>query len=250
MRSVGSWIRRWTVNEVIAPNLNAQPQVKVGGKATLDVLVQASNDILDCLVSLDEGGLKLERGLVARVHECTQGSTTVRLRHASADTSERLLVEVRADPALLTDADIVVLSVASDVTPNGTGEEAARRFEESMEELTRLAKDRGAHVIVFNASSFDPTDTTSCYSGVDDTPALFVQHLNCALIRLSMLDGISIIDTDRIISEIGGRSHVEKLLSYSPHACDLLCRELVRVLDDYGFFQDRPLLAQVGRRNR
>ncbi len=85
---------------------------------------------------------------------------------------------------------------------------------------------------------------------MDQTPALFVQHLNCSLIRLSVLDGLSIIDADRIMSEIGGQSNVEEVLVYSTQACDLLCEELVRVLDDYGFFDDRPLLTQAGRRDR
>jgi hypothetical protein len=214
------------------------------------VLIGASPDVLDSVLSIEEGGGKLERGLVARVSEFTQGSTEVVLRRSPAATTEQLLQELRTDPRLLTGADVVLLSVASDVVPLGDAAERAGRYEAVMGELAGLLKNHGAHVIVFNASSFDPEDKTSCYAGVGDTPTLFVQHLNRALINLSMLDGLSIIDVDRIISEIGGRSHVQKLLSYSPHACEHICQEVVRVLADYGFFEDRPLLAQVGRRDQ
>ena len=211
--------------------------------ATVDplvVLLQASHDVLD----------SLSRGLAAAVEELTQGSTAVELRRASADTAEGLLEELRTDQASLADVDLIVLSVASEVRRSGSAAEAAHRYEAAMEELTGLAKERGVHVFVFNASSFDPDDTTSCYAAVADTPALLVQHLNHSVIRLSMLDGISIIDADRIVAEVGGRSHVDGLLSYSQHVGDLLCQELVRVLEEYGFFEERPLLAQVGRRDR
>jgi hypothetical protein len=228
----------------------ADARTKFGGGATLVVLLQSSHDVLASLSPTVRGEQKLRRGLAAKVAELTQGSMAVKLRRASAETAEGLLEELRADQASLADVDLIVLSVASEVSPSGSAAEVAHRYEGVMETLIGLAKARGVHVVVFNASSFDPDDTTSCYAGVADTPVLFVHHLNRSLIQLSMLDGISIIDADRIMAEIGGRSHVEKVLSYSPYACDLLCQELVRVMDEYGFFEDRPLLAQVGGRDR
>lgn len=238
------------MDNVVTPEAGADRPVKLGGKPTLVVLIGASHDVSDCVLSIEEGGRKLEQGLSARVTEVTRGSTDVVLRRARAATSEQLLEELRADRGLLTDVDVVLLSIASDAIPSGAAAETARRYETVMGELTGLVKECGAHLIVFNASSFDPKDRTSCYEAVDDTPALFVQYFNRALIQLSMLDGLSIIDIDRIISEVGGRAHVEKFLWYSPHACERICQEVVRVLADYGFFEDRPLLAQVGRRDR
>jgi hypothetical protein len=237
------------VTAVVSESRANRP-VAHGGAPTLVVLVGGSDDLRDSLLSTGEGGRKLERGLAQRVAERTDDRTTVQVRRASATTSEGLLADLRADRLSLDDVDIVILSVASDVVLHGSAAEASARYESVMAELAGLVKESGAHLIVFNASSFDPVDTTSCYSGVDDTPALFIQQLNRSLIRLSVLDGLSIIDADRLISEIGGQTHVDEVLVYSAHACDLLGEELVRVLDDYGFFDDRPLLAQVGRRER
>jgi hypothetical protein len=199
---------------------------------------------------MDSTGSQPQRGLAARVEELTQGSMAVTLRRASAETAGGLLEELRADQASLADVDVLVLSVASEVGASGTATEVAHRYEGVMEKLIGVAKEHGVHVVVFNGSSFDPNDTTSWYAGVADTPALFVQRLNRSLIQLSILDGISIVDADRIIAEVGGRSDVERLLAYSPQVSDLLCQELVRVLEDYGFFENRPLLTQVGRRDR
>jgi hypothetical protein len=239
-----------TRHDMATANPRPHARAKLGGDTTLVVLLQASQDVLDSLLPIETKGRELQRGLAARVEELTHGSTAVKVRRASAETAEGLLEELRSNQAALADVDVIVLSVASEVSPSGSAAEVAHRYEGVMEQLIGLARERGVPVIAFNASSFDPDDTISCYAGAADTPVLFIQQLNRSLIRLSMLDGISIIDADRIMAEIGGRSHVERLLSYSPHACDLLCQELVRVMDDYGFFEDRPLLAQVGQRDR
>ena len=77
-----------------------------------------------------------------------------------------------------------------------------------------------------------------------------IQQLNLAVMELSVLDGISVIDVDRIVAELGGREHVQEFLSYSPDARAAIRDELVRVLEEYGFFEPRPLLLQVGRRGK
>ena len=220
------------------------------GPLSLTLLIGPGDDVRDCVLSIDEGGRKLERGFANRIDTRTGGSLVVSVRRSRAGDNEALLDEFRRNPAMLADVDVVLLSVAPEVGADGSAIDAGHRFEVAAGEITALVKQHEARVIVFNASSFDPADTTSCYAGLADTPSLFVQHLNRSLIELSVLDGLSIVDADRIIAEIGGASHVEGLLSYSVHACDLLCEELLRVLDDYGFFDDRPLLAQVGRRER
>lgn len=222
--------------------------VRHGGKPTLTVLVRANADVLDCVLPIAEGGRKLECGLVDTVRERTKGIVTVDLRHSLAGCAEQVLDELRADQTALVDVDVVVMSIEPDATSPSSSDNAAARYGEAMSKVAQLLKDTGTHLIVFNGSSFDANDTTTCYAGVDSTAALVIQQLNRALIELSVLDGLSIIDVDRIMAEIGGRSHVDRPLSYSPSACEVIREELVRVLDDYGFFEDRALLAQVGRR--
>jgi hypothetical protein len=222
--------------------------VRHGGSPTLTVLVGANDDVRDCVLPHARGG-KGDWGLAERVKDYTKGTITVALRHSRAASAEQVLAEIRADPSALADVDVVVISIEADASVTSPSPDAAAaRFGETMREIARIVKDNEAHLIVFNGSTYDPADPPSCYDGVESTPALVIHQLNCVLIGQSVLDGLSIIDIDRIMAEIGGRSHVEKPLSYSPHACDVVCDELVRVLDDYGFFENRPLLAQVGRR--
>ncbi len=39
-------------------------------------------------------------------------------------------------------------------------------------------------------------------------------------------------------------------MSYSPEACSRISAEIVRVLEDYGFLDERTLVAQVGAKGR
>src|SRR5262249_1969389 len=92
----------------------------------------------------------------------------------------------------------------------------------SKENLARLigaAKERlDAHVLVFNCSSLDPEDNVHNYHGREDTTALRIHRLNLALMELSRDEGISIIDVERLISEMGGQRHVLAACRYSDEA--------------------------------
>jgi hypothetical protein len=216
---------------------------------TVVVLFAKSDDLCNCLLSVADGGRHLDRGIAARVDERTGGSRAVALSQSSAGTVDEWLAQVQADPALLVGVDVVVMSVAPELAQtNGTA--GVDHYESAMGDLVRAIKDRGARLIVFNGSSFNPDDETTCYAGIADTPSVHVQRLNLSVVRLSVLDGISIVDADRIISELGGEAHVHQLLQYSTRASDRLCDEFLRVVEDYGFFDNRPLLEQVGGRQQ
>ena len=58
----------------------------------------------------------------------------------------------------------------------------------------------------------------------------------------------SIVDVDRILAELGGTSHATGAFQYSLQACDLICAELFRIMQDIGFFEHRPLIPQMGRK--
>ena len=123
------------------------------------------------------------------------------------------------------------------------------RFRQGFARLAADIKERlAAHIIVFNCFTFDPDDRTRSYFGVQGTPALRALKFNLALIDISTEQGISIVDVDRVLAELGGASHVTKVFRYSPQACELIRDEFFRVLQDIGFFEHRPLVMQVGRK--
>jgi hypothetical protein len=125
------------------------------------------------------------------------------------------------------------------------------QLKETLERLVAVVKQRlGAHVIAFNASSFDPDDHVHTYRGVEDTLAIHVQRLNLALMKASVYTGMSIVDVDRLIAELGGEQHVVQALQYSADAYRAMREEFVRVLEDIGFFEHRWLTMQVGQRSR
>jgi hypothetical protein len=116
--------------------------------------------------------------------------------------------------------------------------------------LVGLVKSKlGAHVIIYNCSPLDPGDRTHNYVGVEETLYWRVQKFNFALLELSVNEGISIVDAERIVAE-HGEHHVPRALEYSAEVHQQLCSEFVRILSDIGFFEQRPLLMQVGKRER
>jgi hypothetical protein len=145
-----------------------------------------------------------------------------------------------AEPCTRLDAQITPASEIS-------GEES----KENWARFIRLVKQAsGAHIIVFNCSPLDPTDQVHNYHRTDDTLSVRAQRLNFALMQLSTLEGISIIDVERLVAELGGDQHVLQPLLYSAEAYASMCGEFLRVLEDIGFFETRPLVMQVGRRER
>ena len=107
-----------------------------------------------------------------------------------------------------------------------------------------------AHVIFLNCSSVDPDDRVHAYAGRGETWSLRAHRFNLALMELSSLEGISIVDVDRLVAELGGADHVLGRLRYSGEARWAIAEELVYVLEDIGFFEPRPLVAQIGRAGR
>ncbi len=146
---------------------------------------------------------------------------------------------------------VVVLSLDADLAASDRtwGSQKADEFEESMRTVIQsIKKSTGSHVIVLNASSLDPKDHVSDYHGLDREPLSLAAHrFNLAVMHLSSQEGISIVDVDRLVAEIGGSRSVQGFQNFSAEACEAIVAELVRVVADYGFFDDRPVLPQVGR---
>lgn len=241
---------------------------KMGGKQNLSVFLKGNEDLADSLLAIGEGGQKLARGLRQRVSEAYEGRFDVKTFHERSGPSElllapslssslehRSLADSEGNPSLMALASPTRLfQVASDIVvfslePEITGLVPVERFRQEFPQLVADIKERlAAHVIVFNCFTFDPDDHTCNYHGAQDTQALRALKLNLALIDISTEEGISIVDVDRILAELGGASNVTEAFRYSPQACELIRDEFLRILQDIGFFERRPLLVQTGRK--
>jgi hypothetical protein len=280
-------------------------QAKMGGNRSISVFLQGSEDLVDSLLAIGEGGGKLTEGLRQRVTEAYGARFEVEIFHEPSTPSEVLLsqssspsqpsfsassegslslMDLAPATRLFQQAwDVVVFSLQPEITrplwrhkkhgfrvsphPGWQCEwssDQRRSFSEQYErqglvpveqfrqQFARLVaeiKQRlAAHIIVFNCCTYDPDDRTSSYFGVQDTPALRALKFNLALIDLSAEEGISIVDVDRVLAELGGGSHVTEAFRYSSDACKLIRDEFLRILQDIGFFERRPLVEQVGRK--
>lgn len=147
--------------------------------------------------------------------------------------------------------NIVVLSIESDLRGSigEWGPAEADQFQSDLIEVVHLIKERlGSHIIVLNASSVDPAGKVASYSGLEHEPSELRAHrYNLAVMHVSFQEGISVVDVDRLIAELGAQQAVSRFLEYAPEAATSVCNELVRVIGDYGFLDNRPLLPQVGR---
>jgi hypothetical protein len=229
---------------------NAAESTRWGGKKELRVRVLAGADVADALLSRRDGGGKVDVGIRELITEAYGRAFRVDVVREPPLPAPLLLVELegtnqgeRTSALVEAAPDVVVLGVSSDLDTDDAA------FRSAMQRAVRILKDDvGCHVIVQNASSVDPEDTTINYHGIPDPLAVRIHRLNLRLLELSMLEGISILDADRVIAELGAGKHVAKVLDYSADACEAIARELVRVLGDYGFFEERPLVPQLGRR--
>jgi hypothetical protein len=225
-------------------------------------LVAGGRDLSASLLGRADGGPTLETGFAPRASERFGDRVKVEVIIEDSPDLGTLLAALKdaspmAPPVvqrLRTEKfDVFVASLAADlqVTQGAVRTGSARSvvFLEQLLELIRLIKqDFGCHLIFMNASTVDPARHVSNLSKVELEPAsLAANRLNLALIRASIEEGISIIDVDRLIAELGAAQHVLGFLDYSAEACDAICNEFLRIVEDYGFFDDRPLLMQVGK---
>lgn len=224
---------------------------KLGGKKHLKLFLKGGEDLVDGL-----SGNRESQGLPELVQKKHGRDFRVEMAEESCPPAPDLYLQLsraigqrpgagRDDPSLtaLLDfaPDVVAFSLSADLTT------WAGQFTESMSACIRLIKrELQAHVIFLNCSSVDPNDTTSNFHEVETPVSLKIHRLNRALIGLSYSEGISIVDADRIVGELGGQDHVADVASYSSQASLAICSEFLRVMQDYGFFQNRPLVMQIG----
>ncbi|MEY2423202.1 MAG: hypothetical protein QOI95_3269 [Acidimicrobiaceae bacterium] len=161
-------------------------------------------------------------------------------------SSDRLAAELaRYDD--LGDVDVVVLWIGSALTEaDEIGPDLGDRFFEHVTAAVEVVKSAGSRVLLVTGS----TVVTGVEPSAARALSLAIARLDLASIRLSIAHGLSLIDVDRTIAELGADAHVEGVLAYSAVASRAIRHELLRVLDEYGFFDDRSLLEQVGQAAR
>lgn len=223
---------------------------------TLRLLVKGNSDIVDATMSRHDGGSKLDRGVREMVAATYPGVELVVRREPSSGFRD-LRRELESGTSMLIEGspDIVVLSLADEVaslgTRGATPEQAVEAVQEDLVAAVGSIKERvGAHILVANVSTVAPDDRPLNYHGLAEEPfSLRAHRLDLMLVGVSHDVGISIIDIDRILAELGTGGNVDGAGVYAEKACGTIAGEVVRVLDDYGFFDDRPLVAQVGAGN-
>jgi hypothetical protein len=223
----------------------------------LKIFIKANDDVRDCLLSRRDGGRKLSEGLKELVHEKYEGRFRLAILTESAPTISEVLAQVEFAPPdqgttrLVSERpDIILLSLEADVSWKEDGEVLDReRLLQDLVAVINLLRERvGAHLLCFNVPTFDPGDTTANYAAAFyGTPSLRAHGADLALLEASLQEGISIVDVDRLLAELGAARHLGQMFDYSPEACEAVCAEVLRILEDYGFFEDRPIVMQVGQ---
>ncbi len=215
----------------------------------LRFFVRGGADTLDALVSRAAGGTKLDKGVAERIAEAFPHVTVdVTVENEGGIAGLRQALEDGSSPIVGGGFDVVILSIADEVAglPE-RGEDAVAAVKADLVACVEAIKEQGTHVLVANASTVDPDDHVANYHGRTVEPVVLrIHRLDLMLIAVSHEEGVSVIDVDRLIAELGGAGHVAAATRYSETACGRIADETVRILEDYGFFDERPILAQVG----
>ena len=211
---------------------------------TVRVVAFGDAGLRNALLAKNAGGDHLDAGLSQAV-SAAHGEHQAEVQFIESGTLQDM-------EAGIGEADVVVLSTTNDVRAlvGDDPHAAVTRFHNNLVSVfDQIKASSGAHVLVTNASTFDPADQTSSLFGLDEEPLSMRAHrVNLSLLQTSHEIGMSIIDVDRITAEAGCGSVVSAALELSPEGSALVRDETVRVLADYGFFDERSLVEQVGNR--
>lgn len=195
-------------------------------------------------------------GLIRSYENRIPDGPDLEIRTTVAQPMRRLLDDLRAEPSPLEGASVVVVGLVADLEDwSGarglrSGPDVRDEFSQALEHVIGEAQARGATVLALNESTFDPDGPPVSYRESGETAALLLHRLNAVLIEHSMAYGISILDVDRVLAVDGAAERVKRLGSYTEQGSVVIREELLRVLEDYGFFDDRPILEQIGRKRR
>lgn len=195
---------------------------------------------LGCALGADEN-------LYNDISRHSSGTRVAEIVKWPAPSIDALATYVTERSAELDAIDVALLSVGLAAPFENRSEDLDNWFSNPLADTFAVLKRHNVFIIVLNGSTFDP-DESSSSSAKDARPSLMVHRLDAALIELSVLDGVSIVDVDRLVAEMGGSDAVLGLLSYTPECGTVIRTEILRILEDSRFFAAGPTVVQVGRR--
>ena len=141
------------------------------------------------------------------------------------------------------DPDVVVIAPDLDLDLGGqSGSVGAAQFRKTADRVVKSLKEKTSATLIWcNVSVLQPI-AEGLNPGSGEPRRLSAHRLGLELIRLSQDHGVSIVDLDRLVGELGAD------VTKNPEAFEgLVTEELFRIIEDYGHFDDRPITAQVGR---
>lgn len=89
-------------------------------------------------------------------------------------------------------------------------------------------------ILIYNVSASVPGEQVHCHLGLEDIFSTRVRRLNLALIELSQITGISIIDVDAIVAKYGADATKHDYAHLTAAGYRYVAEEVVRVLEDIG----------------
>jgi len=112
-------------------------------------------------------------------------------------------------------------------------------IEAALRTLAKHTEEMGAHLLVFNVSTFTPDEKVYDLAGFAGEPlALRAQRIDLLLDTVAGELGFSLVDVDRIVAELGAGEHVRRPAIYSDAACAACAEEAA------GAIVDVPTLRQ------
>jgi hypothetical protein len=220
---------------------------------SLRILVRDGGQLGDVVLKKDDAGRGLSTGLRELISESSNGREIKVTVAPSAGFADDLREFESVERVSIDESpDVIILDAAGEVEHMHSGNSAPRESISRIEaELTALIEhiksNLKAHILIANLSTVDPQNPFFTLKGQIQEPfSLLAHRLNLMLIRVSHATGISIVDVDRRIAETGGSSTVTGPGTYSAVGSQLIRDEILRVIQDYGFLDDRPLMEQLG----
>ncbi len=108
-----------------------------------------------------------------------------------------------------------------------------------LEILSRIRAHTQAPVLIYNLSPVGPGPIVHCFLGLEDTLFERIRRFNLMLIKLSEETGVSIIDVESVVAKAGADRAKLDLHHLTGEGARLVAEEVVRVLEDYGLFDDQ-----------
>ena len=106
------------------------------------------------------------------------------------------------------------------------------------EVLSRIRTHTPAPVLIYNLSPIAPGPIVHCFLGLEDSLAARIRRFNLMLIELSQETGVSIVDVESVVAKAGADRVKLDLHHLTGEGARLVAEEVVRVLEDYGVFED------------